>query len=67
MMNYTTKVEDPVYKRTATTAELFYILRMVPVREDQAEGMYQTSIDDNRRSNKTRQFLIKVANRVFIN
>ena len=46
---------------------MFYILGTVPVKEDQMEDTYQISTDNNRYNNKTQQFLMKVANRIFIN
>jgi len=65
--NYATKVEDPVWKRAAAAAELFHVLGGEPLTADQAEDRRQhwTSADDSRRSNRTQQFLMRVANRVF--
>lgn len=62
--NYATKVEDPVWKRVATAADL------LPPRADDgmadgAEARGDDIAGDDNRQNKTRQFLMKVANRVF--
>ncbi|KAM4064129.1 PIF1-like helicase [Hirsutella rhossiliensis] len=62
--NYATKVEDPVWKRVAAAADL------LPPRAgdgmaDGAEVRGDSGAGDDGRQNKTRQFLMKVANRVF--
>ncbi|KJK73763.1 hypothetical protein H634G_10968 [Metarhizium anisopliae BRIP 53293] len=62
--NYATKVEDPVWKRVATAADL------LPPRADDgmadgAEARGDDIAGDDNRQNKTRQYLMKVANRVF--
>ena len=56
--NYATKVEDPVWKRAAAAAQIFRDMG-AGIRENQADAV------DDARKNKTRQFLMKVANRVF--
>ena len=61
--NYATKVEDPMWKRVAAAAELFHIL-------DKSETGCPVQTTGNRREgdciqNRTRQFLMKVANRIF--
>jgi len=66
MTNYTTKVEDPVWKRAAAAVELFYIFGEVPAGEGQAENAYQPFANDGGHGNRTRQFLMRIANRVFI-
>jgi hypothetical protein len=52
--NYATKVEDPTWKRVAAAAELFHTL-----------DKSKTESPDDHVQNKTRQFLMKVANRIF--
>jgi len=54
--NYATKVEDPVWKRVAAAAEFFDAMDN-SITEGQVEG------DDTQ--NKTRKFLMRVANRIF--
>jgi hypothetical protein len=61
--NYATKVEDPTWKRVAAAAELFHTLD-----KSKLENPAQTTgirHEDDGIQNKTRQFLMKVANRVF--
>ncbi|KJZ69894.1 hypothetical protein HIM_10727 [Hirsutella minnesotensis 3608] len=62
--NYATKVEDPVWKRVAAAADL-----LPPGAGDQltegAEARGDDGAGDDGSQNKTRQFLMKVANRVF--
>ncbi len=53
MMNYAIKVEDPIWKWTAVATELFHVVGTVPAKEDQAESVYQTSIDDSGYGNRT--------------
>ena len=64
--NYATKVEDPVWKRVAAAAELFRDLDK-STTERQVE-MVETA-DSCRKGddiqNRTRQFLMRVANRIF--
>ncbi|KAL6359150.1 hypothetical protein LRP88_07367 [Fusarium phalaenopsidis] len=55
--NYATKVEDPVWKRVAAAAELLPVLGE-PVAESQTEEV-------KRGQSRTRQFLMRVANRIF--
>ncbi|KAL8303418.1 hypothetical protein RB600_007051 [Gaeumannomyces tritici] len=65
--NYATKVEDPVWKRAAAAAELFGVVGK-GVRDSEREGeddARRPSSADSERGNKTRQFLMRVANRVF--
>ncbi|KAF7534594.1 hypothetical protein G7Z17_g13342 [Cylindrodendrum hubeiense] len=56
LTNYTTKVEDPVWKRAAVTAEL------LPTFQQAAEPAGATSAG---KENRARQFLMRVANRIF--
>ncbi|RKK06850.1 hypothetical protein BFJ65_g18403 [Fusarium oxysporum f. sp. cepae] len=56
--NYATKVEDPVWKRVAAATELF------PATDESIVGNSKASEAD-RGQNQTRQFLMKVANRIF--
>ncbi|EGY20851.1 uncharacterized protein VDAG_02375 [Verticillium dahliae VdLs.17] len=55
--NYATKVEDPVWKRVAAAAELFPTL-------DESMGEEQANSADQGQ-NRTRRFLMRVANRIF--
>jgi hypothetical protein len=61
--NYATKVEDPVSKRVAAAAELFRVLHDSTM-ERQAE-MPGSRREEDVVQNKTRQFLMRVANRIF--
>jgi hypothetical protein len=61
--NYATKVEDPVWKRVAAAAEVFPVLKE-PSTGTEANAVHGSGEDD-RRQNRTRQFLMRVANRVF--
>ncbi|KAF1807901.1 hypothetical protein P152DRAFT_469269 [Eremomyces bilateralis CBS 781.70] len=61
--NYATKVEDPVWKRVAAAAELF-----PPQDNAMAERQVDTTggpATNNGVENRTRQFLMRVANRIF--
>ncbi|OWT42256.1 ATP-dependent DNA helicase PIF1 [Pochonia chlamydosporia 170] len=64
LTNYTTKVEDPVWKRVIAAAELVHVLD-----SRDSETQEQTNTSDCAagvgKRNKTRQFLMRVANRVF--
>lgn len=61
--NYATKVEDPVWKRAAAASEVFRALDagMTENQVDTVDGAH----GDDGRQNKTRQFLMRVANRIF--
>ncbi|KAM4061443.1 PIF1-like helicase [Hirsutella rhossiliensis] len=63
--NYATKVEDPTWKRIAAAAELLPVVSAggQPTTGDDARGGVVG--DDDGTKNKTRQFLMRVANRVF--
>ncbi|KAM4056410.1 PIF1-like helicase [Hirsutella rhossiliensis] len=63
--NYATKVEDPTWKRVAAAAELLPVLSAggQPGAGDDARGGVVGDGDGTK--NKTRQFLMRVANRVF--
>jgi hypothetical protein len=61
--NYATKVEDPVSKRVAAAAEVFRLLGDSIV-EGQAE-MAGSRVAGDSIQNRTRQFLMRVANRIF--
>jgi hypothetical protein len=63
--NYATKVEDPVWKRVAAAAEIFHVFNEVIAEEQAGDAAHGVSDDDCSRHNKTRQFLMKVANRIF--
>lgn len=70
--NYATKVEDPIWKRVAAAADLLPATHPADplTGEEAAEGGVAIggSADDgggDGAGNKTRQFLMKVANRVF--
>lgn len=60
--NYATKVEDPVWKRVAATAEVFNLSRSSETGN--VEEGHGATIGDMIKQN-TRRFLVKVANRVF--
>ncbi|KJZ69140.1 hypothetical protein HIM_11470 [Hirsutella minnesotensis 3608] len=63
--NYSTKVEDPIWKRAVTAAEL------LPASAGETMAYEGGGVGEDRRpieganENRTRQFLMKVANRVF--
>ncbi|PNP59973.1 hypothetical protein FNYG_14697 [Fusarium nygamai] len=62
--NYATKVEDPVWKRVAAAAELL----TASTGEGMANGGGNGgdgATDDAVKGNRTRQFLMRVANRIF--
>jgi hypothetical protein len=61
--NYATKAEDPVWKRVAAATEAIKVLEGL-VNSDHSETVHRSE-KDNVSQNKTRQFLLKVANRVF--
>jgi hypothetical protein len=63
LTNYATKVEDPVSKRVAAAAEQFRVLHD-SITEPQAE-MAASSRREEGVQNKTRQFLMRIANRIF--
>jgi hypothetical protein len=66
--NYATKVEDPTWKRVAAAAELLPVVvaagRQPPAGEDVGSGTVGDGDGDGVK-NKTRQFLMRVANRIF--
>ncbi|KAJ3530216.1 hypothetical protein NM208_g9424 [Fusarium decemcellulare] len=55
--NYATKVEDPVWKRVAAATEIFPVVGESTADEVESQG--------GQCHNKTRQFLMRVANRIF--
>jgi hypothetical protein len=63
--NYATKVEDPTWKRVAAAAELLPVLSAggQPAAGEDAGG--DAVGDQDGTKNKTRQFLMRVANRIF--
>ncbi|KAM6504652.1 hypothetical protein FSOLCH5_015387 [Fusarium solani] len=63
--NYATKVEDPTWKRVAAAAELLPVVSAggQPAAGEDAAG--SVIGDDDGAKNKTRQFLMRVANRIF--
>jgi hypothetical protein len=63
--NYATKVEDPVWKRVAAAAEIFNNVFNEASAEEQADAIHGVRSNDGGRHNKTRQFLMRVANRIF--
>ncbi|KAM5349348.1 hypothetical protein ACJ41O_005853 [Fusarium nematophilum] len=69
LTNYATKVEDPIWKRVAAAAEMLGSLDGGDSRQDgvsesvASEGNANDRVDVGH--NKTRQFLMRVANRVF--
>jgi hypothetical protein len=62
LTNYATKVEDPVWKRVAAAADVLdaYGGAVTESRVETEQSSAETSA-----GNKTRQFLVRVANRVF--
>lgn len=68
LTNYATKVEDPVWKRAAAAAELLGSLSAVRSENPTDTTAVQSGrVEEvgSGRDNKTRQFLMKVANRIF--
>lgn len=63
LTNYATKVEDPVWKRAAAAKEVLEILGGQTVPAQQSAD--SRSAEDGDKENKTRQLLMRVANRVF--
>ncbi|KAM6513724.1 hypothetical protein FALCPG4_016094 [Fusarium falciforme] len=61
--NYATKVEDPVWKRVVAAKELFRLLGYGTTTDQSNEEPRSTESDG--RGNRTRQFLLRVANRIF--
>jgi hypothetical protein len=61
--NYATKIEDPTWKRVAVAAELFHTLDKS--KTESLAQMTGSQREDDGIQNKTRQFLMKVANRIF--
>lgn len=61
--NYATKVEDPVWKRVAAAAE-FLPVPQVEEQDGPSDAAAGAVSDDGGR-NKARQFLMRVANRIF--
>ena len=63
LTNYVTKIEDPIWKRAAAAKELIPSLGNEEIQSPACEpGPTQRDC----RQNKTRQFLMKVANRVLL-
>jgi hypothetical protein len=60
--NYATKVEDPVWKRVAAATEVFNLTK--PSETGNVEEGHEPTSSDWTKQN-TRQFLMKVTNRVF--
>ncbi|KAM9876020.1 hypothetical protein VDGL01_09923 [Verticillium dahliae] len=71
LTNYATKVEDPVWKRVVAAKELIRVLGDVTTTttttaaaaDQPNDGSHLTGNDG--RGNRTRQFLLRVANRIF--
>ena len=61
--NYATKVEDPIWKRLAVASEFFPMLKD-PVNVEQTDGAPARAASTGVR-NRTRQFLMRIANRIF--
>lgn len=61
--NYATKLEDPVWKRVAAAAEVFGKPRVL--QSVDRGGIAGQGMDGEGPENKTRQFLMRVANRIF--
>ncbi|OAQ60809.1 ATP-dependent DNA helicase PIF1 [Purpureocillium lilacinum] len=63
--NYSTKVEDPTWKRAAAAAELLPSMSGDNVASEGEPATQSGSMIERPHENRTRQFLMKVANRVF--
>ncbi|KAJ6436875.1 Endonuclease/exonuclease/phosphatase [Purpureocillium lavendulum] len=63
--NYATKVEDPVWKRVAAAAELLAVSKDDGTPDGDRGGGGGDGDTDVVKENRTRQFLMTVANRVF--
>lgn len=63
--NYATKVEDPVWKRVAAAAELFHVLDNNKSETERVAKTTGSRREDGCIQNRTRQFLMRVANRIF--
>ncbi|KAJ6437585.1 membrane protein [Purpureocillium lavendulum] len=63
--NYATKVEDPVWKRVAAAAELLAVSKDDGTPDGDRGGGGGEGDTDVVKENRTRQFLMRVANRVF--
>ncbi|EKG09266.1 hypothetical protein MPH_13720, partial [Macrophomina phaseolina MS6] len=61
--NYATKVEDPVWKRVVAARDLLQVMEDGAARNQPNTG--QEPAESDGRENRTRQFLMRVANRVF--
>ena len=61
--NYATKIEDPMWKRVAAAAEMLHAMN-APAQEERADEAPATG-DNEARQNRTRLFLMRVANRIF--
>jgi hypothetical protein len=65
LTNYATKVEDPVWKRAVVAKELFQVLGDAVTGDQPNDGSGCRSAESDDRRNRTRQFLMRVANRIF--
>jgi hypothetical protein len=65
LTNYATKVEDPVWKRVAAANEMLHALIGEHGQEGSAAEPASGAGGCDGRQNRTRRFLMKVANRVF--
>ncbi|KAH6995452.1 hypothetical protein BKA56DRAFT_569414 [Ilyonectria sp. MPI-CAGE-AT-0026] len=74
LTNYTTKVEDPIWKRVAAAMEYLPVLsNAADASRDRCQGENATAsagvgadaVSNVQKGNKTRQFLMRVANRIF--
>ncbi|KAL6411732.1 hypothetical protein AUP68_04106 [Ilyonectria robusta] len=63
--NYATKVEDPVWKRVAAAAELLPVISAGGGTTDGGEDHGDDGAGDAGTGNRTRQFLMRLANRIF--
>jgi len=63
LTNYATKVEDPTWKRVAVARDLFQDPGNAEVQNP--SNVVQGSAEGEERENRTRKFLMRVANRVF--
>ncbi|KAJ6436263.1 ATP-dependent DNA helicase PIF1 [Purpureocillium lavendulum] len=63
--NYATKVEDPIWKRAVTAAELLPSMSCDEAANEKEGAGESAGMLERANENRTRQFLMKVANRVF--
>src|ERR1700754_1967004 len=63
--NYATKLHTPMYQRIASAAEVYQRMIGEEASRDEREGSSRVEGGNPQTKNKARQFLMRVANRVF--